>query len=57
MVSAWLVALPMWQLTDAGLQLIDVSDPKNPSLLGSFNTGFAYGVSVVGNIAYVVELM
>ena len=37
-----------------GLQLINVSNPTNPSLLGSFNTaGTAFGVSVVGSIAYV----
>ena len=40
----------------AGLQLINVSNPTNPSLLGSFNTaGNAYGVSVVGSIAYVAD--
>ena len=40
----------------AGLQLINVSNPTNPSLLGSFNTaGTAYAVSVVGGLAYVAD--
>ena len=40
---------------DLALQLINVSNPTNPSLLGSFNmVGYASGISVVGSIAYVV---
>ena len=38
----------------AGLQLINVSNPTNPSLLGSFNTGYMLLVSVwLVAIAYV----
>jgi hypothetical protein len=39
---------------DSGLQIIDVSNPTNPSLLGSLDTsGDALGVAVAGSIAYV----
>jgi PKD repeat protein len=38
----------------AGLQMIDVSDPTAPTLLGSFATdGYATDVQVVGSTAYV----
>ena len=33
---------------EAGLKIIDVSDPKNPVLAGSMSTGgYAYGVSSI----------
>ena len=39
---------------DAGLLVIDVSDPANPRGVGGFDTpGFAQGVAVSGNYAYV----
>ncbi|MDB9541500.1 LVIVD repeat-containing protein, partial [Anabaenopsis arnoldii] len=39
---------------NGGLQIIDISDPANPTRTGGYNTsGLAYGVQVVGNYAYV----
>ena len=39
----------------AGLQIIDVSDPSTPSLLGSYDaSGILHDIHVVGNYAYVV---
>ncbi|MGA1869956.1 MAG: MopE-related protein [bacterium] len=39
-----------------GLQVIDVSDPQNPSIVGSCDTiGWALGVYVEGNAAYVAD--
>ena len=41
---------------DAGLQVIDVSNPANPVRVGGYDTsGYAYGVAVSGNIAYVAD--
>ncbi|MGB3220186.1 MAG: hypothetical protein WBD79_22550, partial [Anaerolineae bacterium] len=41
---------------DSGLQIIDISNPANPTLRGAYNTpGYAYGVSVVGGLAYVAD--
>ena len=41
---------------DAGLQLIDVSDPAAPRRLGGFDTsGNASGVQVAGNLAYIAD--
>ncbi|MDH6089283.1 LVIVD repeat-containing protein [Umezakia ovalisporum] len=40
----------------AGLQIIDISNPANPTLTGGYDTsGSAYGVQVVGNYAYVAD--
>jgi len=40
----------------AGLDIIDISDPSNPNLLGNYNTWReAYGVYVSGNYAYVAD--
>ncbi len=39
---------------DGGLQVVDVTNPAVPQLLGSFDTvGVAIGVDVAGNLAYV----
>jgi hypothetical protein len=41
---------------DAGLQVIDVSDPANPRRVGGYDTpGYALGVAVSGNYAYVAD--
>jgi hypothetical protein len=41
---------------DAGLQVIDVSNPANPVRVGGYYTGgYASGVQVVGNLAYVAN--
>ena len=41
---------------DSGLQIIDVTNPANPSWRGAYDTmGFAYGVSVVGSLAYMAD--
>ena len=41
---------------EMGLQIIDVSDPENPSLFGSYNTpGYAKGVAIYGTTAYVAD--
>ena len=41
---------------DAGLQIIDVSNPASPVRLGGYDTsGQAFGVSVQGTIAYVAD--
>jgi hypothetical protein len=40
---------------DAGLQIVDVSDPQNPTPVGALPiTGLAHGVAVEGQYAYVV---
>ncbi|MFO0795377.1 MAG: hypothetical protein U0586_15100, partial [Candidatus Brocadiaceae bacterium] len=40
----------------SGLQVIDVSKPSAPKLLGSSDTpGSAWGVAVVGKTAYVAD--
>jgi hypothetical protein len=42
----------------AGLRVIDVSNPSNPREVGFFDTpGYAYGVYVSGNYAYVADGM
>ncbi len=42
--------------TRAGLQVIDVSDPANPAILGFVDTpGGAAGVAVSGTVAYVAD--
>ena len=39
-----------------GLQIIDVSNPANPTLRGAYDTpGSARGISVVGSLAYVAD--
>lgn len=41
---------------DAGLHVIDLSDPANPRRVGGFNTaGWAVGVVVADNLAYVAD--
>ncbi len=40
----------------SGLQVIDISDPTNPSLTGSYDTpGSACGVAISGDYAYVAD--
>ncbi|MFZ2616500.1 MAG: hypothetical protein WA077_10955, partial [Anaerolineae bacterium] len=40
----------------SGLQIIDVSNPANPTLRGAYDTpGDAQGVSVVGSLVYVAD--
>lgn len=41
--------------SSTGLQLIDVSDPAAPSLLGGLPLGYSYGVAVEGSIACVAR--
>ncbi len=39
-----------------GLVIFDVSDPRQPVVLGTFDTpGYALGVAVVGNLVYVAD--
>ena len=41
---------------NSGLQIINISNPALPSLVGTYDTtGYAYGVQVVGNYAYVAD--
>ena len=47
---------PTWRMGDAGLQVIDVSNPANPQRVGGYDTsGHAFGVAVSGNYAYVAD--
>jgi hypothetical protein len=40
----------------AGLQVIDVSNPASPQRVGGYDTsGYARGVAVSGNYAYVAD--
>jgi hypothetical protein len=40
----------------SGLQVIDISDPANPTIVGSYNTpGDAWGVAIAGDYAYVAD--
>ena len=42
--------------SEAGLQVIDVSDPQNPAIIGAKDTpGSAIGVAVIGQTAYVAD--
>jgi len=39
-----------------GLVVVDISDPAAPSLAGHYDTaGYAYGVTVSGDYAYVAD--
>ncbi|MDK9699582.1 MAG: hypothetical protein OEM52_05510 [bacterium] len=41
---------------DLGLRIVNISDPSNPSVVGSYDTpGMANGVAVSGNYAYVAD--
>ncbi len=40
---------------DAGLHIIDVSDPYNPVEIGADETGYALGVAVSGSVAFVTN--
>jgi len=46
------VALYNFNNTDVALQIVDVHDPDNPSLLGSYQGAFAGDLAVVGNRVY-----
>jgi hypothetical protein len=39
---------------ESGLQVVDISDPVNPEIVSSVDTGWARDVTVSGNYAYVV---
>jgi hypothetical protein len=40
----------------SGLQVIDISDSRNPEIIGSVDTpGDAWGVDVLGGFAYVTD--
>ena len=40
----------------SGLQVIDISIPSSPHLIGSCDTpGYAYGVAISGTCAYVAD--
>ncbi|TRU70414.1 MAG: DUF4347 domain-containing protein, partial [Microcystis viridis Mv_BB_P_19951000_S69] len=39
----------------SGLQIIDISNPTNPTFKGNYDTDAAYGVEVVGNYAYIAD--
>ena len=40
----------------SGLQIIDISNPSSPTLIGTYNTpNFAYDVTVSGNYAFVAD--
>ncbi len=40
----------------SSLQIIDVSNPTNPTWGGAYDTpGFAFGVSVLGRLIYVAD--
>ncbi len=40
----------------SGLQVIDISDPANPTLVGTYDTpGYARGVAVSGDHAFVAD--
>ena len=37
------------------VQVIDISDPHSPAIVGSLTTPYAWGVTVAGGVAYVAE--
>jgi len=40
----------------SGLQIIDISNPASPSIVGTYNTpGYAYGVAISSSYAYVAD--
>jgi len=42
-----------WPSTDKSFQIIDVSNPANPALVGSMSlSAYIYGISVVGDVGY-----
>jgi len=40
---------------DSGLQVVDVSDPQNPFIIGSVDTSDALSVALSGNLAFVAD--
>ena len=41
---------------NSGLQIIDISSPESPSIIGTLDTsGSAYGITINGNYAYVAD--
>jgi hypothetical protein len=49
--------MPMWRIgIQAGLRVIDVSNPSSPREVGFYDTpGWASGVAVSGTYAYVAD--
>ena len=46
----------MWRIVRSGLAIIDITDKANPGDPVYMDTsGFAFGVTVVGNYAYVAD--
>ena len=39
----------------SGLQIINISNPTAPTLVGNYDTSYAVGVQIVGNYAYVAD--
>jgi len=39
----------------SGLQIVDVSDPQEPNVIGYWDEGYAFYVTVEGNYAYVLD--
>ena len=46
----------MWRSESSGLRIINITNPAAPTLAGFYDTpGYAYGVAVSGNYAYVAD--
>ncbi len=41
---------------NAGMQLIDVSDPAHPTLIAAYDTTESHGIDVLGDLVYLVDL-
>ena len=56
MVLLWWVITLMWGITGSGLAIIDITDPTSPLAPVYMDTsGYAIGVTVIGNYAYVAD--
>ena len=52
------VSFPLLTVADgsSGLQIVNISSPSSPALIGTYNTlGYAQDVTVSGNYAYVAD--
>ena len=58
MPAAWpsRAPTPTSRTSDSGLQVIDITNPQSPQIVGSVDTpGYAHGVAVSGTHAYVAD--
>ena len=50
----WPTIMPMWRI-ESGLKAINISNFRTPSIVSAVDTGYASGIYVAGNYAYVAN--